>query len=221
MSLHSVKPPLIIIGASGHAVSCANVAVSAGFNIIGFIDDAKVASSVVGIPVFGRETFLTKHSLVNCVVAIGDNFLRQKVVEQLLNDLPNISFSSVIHATASIGMNTQIGDGCVVMPNSVVGPNCELGAHCIVNTKASIDHDSALSDFASVAPGVTMGGGVSVGHGSAISIGVTVKHGVALGSHSVVGASSYVHDDIPNNVLCFGTPAKVIRTRTPGERYLG
>jgi acetyltransferase-like isoleucine patch superfamily enzyme len=38
-----------------------------------------------------------------------------------------------------------------------------------------------------------------------------VMPGVTIGENAVVGAFSFVHKDIPDNVIAFGVPAKVIR----------
>ena len=35
--------------------------------------------------------------------------------------------------------------------------------------------------------------------------------GVTIGANSIIGAHSFVNEDIPDNVLAFGVPAKIIR----------
>ena len=44
--------------------------------------------------------------------------------------------------------------------------------------------------------------------------------GIEIGEHSVIGAGSTVLNNISNNVVAFGTPAKKIRERNRGEKYL-
>jgi hypothetical protein len=41
-----------------------------------------------------------------------------------------------------------------------------------------------------------------------------------IDAHSVVGACSLVVDDIPDQVVAFGSPARIIRSREPSEPYL-
>ena len=43
---------------------------------------------------------------------------------------------------------------------------------------------------------------------------------VKIGKHCVVGASSLVLKDIEDHSLCYGVPAKTIRKRESGEKYL-
>ena len=39
----------------------------------------------------------------------------------------------------------------------------------------------------------------------------TILPGVTIGKNSIVGAHSLINKDIPDNVIAFGVPAKVIR----------
>ena len=49
---------IVIIGAGGHAVSVANVALSSGRSVIALIDDSKVGETVLGIPVVSKRLCL-------------------------------------------------------------------------------------------------------------------------------------------------------------------
>ena len=153
-------------------------------------------------------------------VALGDNFLRQKVTNSFLRKNPNSESATLIHPTSYVSENCSIGKGSVVMPLCVINSCSKIGEGVIINTRSSIDHDNYLMDFSSIAPGVATGGGVKIGLRSAISIGSVIKHNVKIGTDSVIGASSFVNMDISNNKVVYGTPAKIIRTRETGERYL-
>jgi acetyltransferase-like isoleucine patch superfamily enzyme len=106
------------------------------------------------------------------------------------------------------------------MAGAVVNPGARVGAFCILNTNSSIDHDCILEDYASLAPGVVTGGGVVIGRYTAIGIRATVVHGVRIGEHSVIGAGATVLHDIPDHVVAYGTPARVVRNRQTGDPYL-
>ncbi len=106
------------------------------------------------------------------------------------------------------------------MAGAVVNPNSNIGRHCIVNTNSSVDHDNHIHDFASVGPGAVTGGGVTLGTYSAIGLGACVAESVRIGKNSVIGAGATVVRDIPDSVIAFGTPARVIRSRALDEPYL-
>jgi acetyltransferase-like isoleucine patch superfamily enzyme len=106
------------------------------------------------------------------------------------------------------------------MAGTVVNSDSRIGAHCIFNTKASLDHDCVMDDFSSLAPSVTVGGVVRIGAFSAISLGANIIHGRSIGAHTVIGAGALVWSDMPDHCVAYGVPAKMIRLRAEGEKYL-
>ena len=102
----------------------------------------------------------------------------------------------------------------------VVNANSDVGDFCIINTNSSLGHDGNMEDFSSLASGVCVGGNFSLGKFSAISLGVTVIENTVIGEHTVVGAGSLVLKDIGSNVVAYGLPAKVVKSRIVGESYL-
>ena len=212
--------PLVIFGSGGHAVSVANVALSAGYKIECFIDGKKNGSDLLGYKIMGDIAGLGNADSFSFAIAIGDNAARETVYKDLIEKIPNLYFPSLVHTSAVISFFTEIGDGTVVMPKAVLGPNSKVGKFCLINTQASIDHDSVMLDYSSLAPGALTGGNVEIGLRSAISIGAIIKHGLKIGDDSVVGANSYLNKDLPNNQVAHGTPAKQVRARKVGDGYL-
>jgi acetyltransferase-like isoleucine patch superfamily enzyme len=107
------------------------------------------------------------------------------------------------------------------MAGAVINPGCKVGDFCIVNTRASLDHDSVMGDFSSLAPAAVTGGNVQIGAFSVIAIGAIVAHAVRVGEHAVIGAGATVLRHVPDRVVAYGTPARIIRQREPGDPYLG
>jgi serine acetyltransferase len=59
-----------------------------------------------------------------------------------------------------------------------------------------------------------------LGKFSTISLGANIINGINIGIHTVIGAGSLVVTDFGDNIIAYGSPAKVIRTRVIGEPYL-
>ena len=211
---------IVIIGAGGHAVSIANVAHGSGMNVLAFVDDNKVGTSLLNIPVISSNQCINEYSAANLAIAIGDNAERERVSNEYRSAMPNARFPALIHSSAVVGINTEVGDGTVVMPQVNIGPNCTVKEFCILNTASSIDHDCELDAFSSIAPRVVTGGNVKIGLGSAVSIGSTVKHGIVIGDDVVVGANSYVNKRVEGGVVAYGSPCKFVRNRKKGDSYL-
>lgn len=210
---------LVILGAGGHGTSIADVSRSAGLEPQLFVDPARAGSSVLGLPVVAQVTkaLVSEHAFA---VAVGDNARREQFVAQLRDQWPELVFPPLVHQKAWASSFAQLEEGTVLMPQAVVGPNCRVGRFCIVNTAACLDHDCVMEDFSSLAPGAVAGGNVRVAKRSAVSIGAVVKHGVSIGEDTVLGAGSYLHGDLPGHVVAYGSPARVVRSRAPGDTYL-
>jgi sugar O-acyltransferase (sialic acid O-acetyltransferase NeuD family) len=211
---------LVIVGAGGHAISVANVAFSAGYSRIFFIDVAKRGSSLLGCPILGDISNLSALNECHFAIGVGDNAVRHRLANDLKLKYPDFVFPILIHPTGVVCTGASLGRGTVVMPGAVVGPQSEVGEFCLINTRASLDHDCRMQDFASLAPGAVTGGRVEIGLRSAISIGATVKHGITVGSDAVLGAASYLNKNLPCRVIAYGIPATVVRSRALGDPYL-
>lgn len=217
---------IVIIGSSGHAKVIIDI-VQQGYkyHVAGLLDRFRnKGDQTLGYPILGGEEDLPElmkvHALKGAIVAIGDNFVRSKVAARIKEICPDLPFISAIHPKASIATEVSIGEGTVVMAGVSVNPCSSIGRCCILNTKSSLDHDSILEDFASLAPGATTGGYCRIGQYSAICIGAVLSDGIHIGEQSVIGAGSLVMKSIESFVVAYGTPAKVIRNRKPGDEYL-
>ncbi len=159
-------------------------------------------------------------NLYGCIVAIGDNWTRKRVVERISGIAPNLQFITAVHPKAIIGKEVRIGRGTVIMPGSIVNANSQIGDFCILNTNSSLGHDSHMEDFSSMSSGVCAGGGFYLGNFSAVCIGTRIIEQVKVHEHSIIGAGSLVIKDIPGYVVAYGSPARVVRERKRGEYYL-
>ena len=220
------KDKILIFGASGHAKVIIDVIEKeAKYEIVGLIDPNKdEGEEILGYKILGKEedlaNFLSITDISGGIIAIGDNWVRKKVKEEIEKNIPDFEFVSCIHPSAQIGKNVRMGPGTAVLPGAIINSSCELGSHCILNTNSSLDHDSRIDDYVSLAPNATTGSNVVIGKCSAISLGANIIQNVKIGKHCVVGASSLVLKDIEDHSLSYGVPAKAIRKRESGEKYL-
>ena len=217
---------IVIVGSSGHAKVVVDIVRKEGkYNVAGLLDRFRnIGEETAGYPILGKEEDLPElvkaHDLKGAIVAIGDNFVRSTVVARINEICPDLPFVSAVHPSASVAMEVSIGEGTVVMAGVAVNPCCSVGRFCILNTHSSLDHDSMLEDFSSLAPGAVTGGNCRIGQYSAVGIGAVLIHGIQVGEHTVIGAGSLVVKAVESFVVTSGAPAKVVRSRKQGDKYL-
>jgi sugar O-acyltransferase (sialic acid O-acetyltransferase NeuD family) len=217
---------IIVIGSSGHAkvvIDC--IEKENKYEIIGLLDRFKqVGSSSFGYKIIGKEedleNLIRMHKIEGGIIAIGDNFIRYNIYNKISQHIPQFNFINVVHPSAQIARNVLIGKGSVILANTTISSNATVGSFCIINNNSSLDHDSTMLDYSSLAPGSTIGGNVKIGLFTAVSLGAKVIHGITIGEHTIIGAGATVIKDIPKYVVAYGNPAKVIRGRIAGEKYL-
>ena len=195
------------------------------FKLVGIIDSVlEIGSNFYGYKVIGRQNELEKltqeYQFQSGIVALGDNYLREKVVLEILKQKADFDFINVFSPNACISETATIGVGNVIMPGVIVNSEAIIGNHCIVNTSSSLEHNCIMEDYSSLSPGVTTGGYLKLGRYSALSLGVIVFDRLTIGDNVVVGSGSLVTKDLESNGLYYGSPAKRIRNRKPFERFL-
>lgn len=217
----------MVFGAAGHGKVVLDILrVIGGIVVAGLLDDFKPeGSKCLGYEVIGGLRSLSSivKELDNPFIAmgIGDNWRRALVVDEIRRISPATEFLTAIHPSAQIGAEVSVGQGSVIMAGAVVNAGSRIGEFCILNTRASLDHDSTMGDYASLAPAVVTGGQVLIGDFSNVGIGATILPSVTIGRHSVIGAGSVVLKPVPDEVIAYGAPARVIRSRQQGDKYLG
>lgn len=202
--MKSVK--LSLLGVGGHSKVIVEMAKLSGFNLYRLYDDNPMIHNlkIYGLKVSGPIDLLKSGS---GVIAIGDNKIRKNINNRLLK----VKWETVIHPSAIISEDVEIGEGTVIMAGAILQPGVKIGKHCIINTGACIDHDCQINDYVHIAPNTSLAGGVKVGEGTLIGIGSSIIPNITIGQWSMIGAGCVVVYDQPDNCTVVGSPAKPIK----------
>lgn len=217
---------IVLFGAGLHANVCIDIIEKESkYKIVGIIDSVEeIGSTIFGHPVIGRQEDIIKlvinYEIKGGLITIGDNFARCFVRDFIISKIPEFKFVNAIHPTVNIGRNVKIGIGNVIMAGVILNPDSEIEDFCILNTGAQLEHNCFMGEFSHLSAGSVTGGKVRIGRFSVITLNVTIIDRLTIGENTVVGSGSVVLKDLPANVLAYGNPAKIIRTRKPGERFL-
>jgi sugar O-acyltransferase (sialic acid O-acetyltransferase NeuD family) len=119
-----------------------------------------------------------------------------------------LRYHTLIHPTAYVSPLAQLGQGVFVGANSVIGPGAVLGDHVFVNRGVTIGHDTQIGSFSRIQPGANLGGLSRIGSGVTIAIGATLLERLVIGDGAFVGAGAVATEDVADDVLVLGIPAK-------------
>lgn len=193
--------------------------------IIGVLDSYQaIGNKLFGYEVIGRQEniidLILKYNFEGCIITIGDNWSRERIFLQVSNLAPQLEWPNAIHPSVIIGNHVVLGKGILAMAGVIINTGAYLGDFTNYYTNCNVEHDCYVDNFASISAGVVLGGKVKIGKYSAITLNATIIDRLVIGENSVVGAASLVTRDIPDNVLAYGNPAKIIRNREQGEKFL-
>ena len=152
------SPPLVVIGAGGHARVVIDALQCAGLEVEGVAGLTPV-NEVLGVPYLGTDDFILARKpesvrLANGIGSIDAKGTRTEVFERFA--ARGYEFVRVIHPTAVIARSAHLGHGTQVMAGAVIQPAARLGKNVLVNTRASVDHDCVIGDHVHIAPGATL-----------------------------------------------------------------
>ena len=112
-----------------------------------------------------------------------------------IGDNAVIMMGAVINIGAEIGAGTMIDMGAILGGRAIVGKNSHVGAGAVL---------AGVIEPASAEP-------VRVSDNVLIGANAVVIEGVQIGSGSVVAAGAIVTQDVPENVVVAGVPARIIK----------
>lgn len=170
---------LLIIGAGGFGKVVKELADPA-YDRIDFIDDRPDADpSVVGsIADLKENGERFKEEYDEVAVSIGDNSLRGKLIEALINK--GFHLATIISPMASISPSSTIGVGSIISPFARVNANSVVGRGVILSSGAVVDHNAIVEDYVLLDSNSVVETGVTVGRGSYLAPNSVASNGYKL-----------------------------------------
>jgi sugar O-acyltransferase (sialic acid O-acetyltransferase NeuD family) len=213
-----MKKKVFIWGGTGNYKVNKEILEFLNYKIIALFDNnVNLINPYEDVPFIGGqkdfENWITKKakpSDYNFLVTMGGGHGKSRIeIQDLIKSFganPIIS----IHPSAYVSLNARIGEGSQIFAHAAICVESFIGKACIINTSASIDHECILGDGVTIGPGVRMAGLVQVGNYTDIYTGAIIFPRITIGTNVTIGAGSVVTKNIPDNVMVYGNPAKII-----------
>ncbi len=144
---------------------------------------------------------------------------RAKLLYKILGKRGN---RCVIHPPlyCDYGYNIEVGENffanynCILLDVNkiIIGENVMLAPGVIITTAGHPIHPEARNS------GLEYGKPIKIGNNVWLGANVVINPGVTIGNNVVIGSGSVVVHNIPDNVVCVGNPAQVVKKITEDDK---
>jgi len=154
-----------------------------------------------------------------------------------IGDNSVIRAGSIIYLGSKMGENFETGHNVIIREENVIGNNVKIWSNTVVDYACKIGNNvkihcnfyiaqlTIIEDDVFIAPGVMIANekyptGVFFSRKNKrtnnqerarIGINATILPGITIGENSLIGAGSVVTKDIPNNIIAYGVPVRIIK----------
>lgn len=203
---------LIIIGAGGmgrvmYDMARESVGYQTEYDIKGYIDDNLHSLDLFSNypPILGTIVDYLPQADDVFICSIGGNS-RKACMESILRK--GGEFLTLIHQTARIGTNVELGKGCMVGAFTTIAADAKIGNYNFIQSNMIIGHDVIIGDWNRIDSHTMLIGGITIGNENMIHSAAVINHEVHIGNRTHIGACSFVTRNVEDNWTVFGNPAR-------------
>ena len=144
-----------------------------------------------------------KNVLINPNTVIGkEGFGFERDEDGMLIRFPHIG-GVRIDDNVEIGSNATVDRG--TLNDTIIGSGSKIDSH------VHVGHNVKIGKNCIIVSNTLIGGSCTIGENVRISLTVTLREGIKIGNNSLIGMGSVVTRNVPEHVVAYGNPSKIIR----------
>jgi len=175
-----------------------------------FIVDGEPGNDVNGVKVYSYEDAKNKFSgSMEVSVGIGEPAVRERLFKKLKAD--GLETATLIHPDVHIPETTRIGKGVTIQYGCFISCNVEIGDYVYLQPQVNVGHNDILKEGCILSGMTNLAGGVTIGKYTYVGLSAAFKEGVSVGDYSIIGMYSAVYNDIPDEMIAMGNPARPMK----------
>lgn len=187
--------------------------ITPSYEILGVLDDnlpmGTYRYGALSLGPIAKWTSFNNISFIDCLGSPKSYRNRQKLLDD--HHLNKIEFETLIHPSAMIADDVNIGSGSIIYPNVVALSNVSIGKHVTILSGTVLNHDVKVGNWSILASGIMIAGEVKVGDTCYLGASCSIREGINIGNGSLVGMGSAVIRDVKENTVVTGVPANFLR----------
>jgi sugar O-acyltransferase (sialic acid O-acetyltransferase NeuD family) len=189
---------IALIGGGGFSSEVADIAIQNGFNVLGYTDKIKTASSLKYLGT--EDDYFKIHNPEDFIfpsfAAVNRKGLAKRALD--LEKYKNLKIPSLVSKFAYVSDSVKIGKGVLVSHGVIINPESDIQDFSIINCRSTIGHNVTISEFSIISGHVFIGGSSFIGSRTLIGPGANIMHATRVGNDVVVSIGACVARKIPD-----------------------
>jgi sugar O-acyltransferase (sialic acid O-acetyltransferase NeuD family) len=129
-------------------------------------------------------------------------------------NIPDDRLFSPIDPSAVVAYDySELASGIMVGPLAQIGPDVIIGKNTVILGNSFVGHDTKIGEFCHIATNATVGALIEIGNACHIGMTATIREKTKIGNYCLVGMGAVVLNDIDDNSIVVGNPAKLLRVK--------
>ncbi|MFH1944804.1 MAG: hypothetical protein ABIK95_04175 [Acidobacteriota bacterium] len=212
------KKRIIIVGGGEHShLIINNLEDCPEYHLVGLTThlDSEISNKIFGFSILCHDRdipeLIKSEKIDGYILGVGvtHGMKKRKKIFSVVD--PLISPINIIHPTCVLSKHARIGKGNFFEAYTKIAIGAVIGNHCIINSFSAVNHGQIVGDNVLIACNVSLAG-KKIGSHTIIADGASVAFKVSVGENCIVGDGAVVTKDLPDGVIAYGNPAKIVRS---------